>query len=117
MNTQTTIAISEARRRLFDIADEVQRPGRYYTFTDKGRPKTVMMSATEFESWAETLEVMQDFPDLKKDIDRVSKDIESGAYRDYPTLDEILAKPTSKKVVTKKYAIHRSPRAARRKRT
>lgn len=40
----------------------------YYTLTDKGRPKAVVMSAEEFESWAETLEVMRDFPNLDKDI-------------------------------------------------
>ncbi|MFA4831461.1 MAG: type II toxin-antitoxin system Phd/YefM family antitoxin [Patescibacteria group bacterium] len=89
MNTRNTLPISEARKRIFDLAKEVQKPGVYYTLTEKGRPKAVMMSAEEFESWVETLEVMKDFPDLKKDIEEAERDYKKG---DYITLDEYLAK-------------------------
>ena len=90
MSTKTTIPISEARKRIFDLAKEVQKPGIYYIFTEKGRPKAVLISAEEFESWVETLEVMADFPDLKKDIDDFKKDYKSGRYKTYATLEEIL---------------------------
>jgi len=89
---KNTISISEARSRLFNIAEKVQTPGVYFTFTDKGRPKTVIMSADEYESIIETLEVVRDFPDLDKTIAKVDKDIKSGAYLNYPILDDILAK-------------------------
>lgn len=89
---KNTISISEARSKLFTIAQKVQTPGVYFTFTDKGRPKTVIMSADEYESIIETLEVMRDFPNLDKTIAKVDKDIKSGAYLRYPTLDDILAK-------------------------
>lgn len=89
---QTTISISEARKRIFDIAEEVQTPGIHYTFTEKGRPKVVMMSAEEFESWQETLEVMQDFPDLKKDIEEAEQDLKSGRYKGYVLLEDLLRK-------------------------
>ena len=88
---KNTISISEARSRLFNIAEKVQTPGVYFTFTDKGRPKTVIMSADEYESIIETLEVVRDFPDLDKTITKVDKDIKSGAYLNYPILDDILA--------------------------
>lgn len=92
MDTKTTLPISEARKKIFDIAEDVQKPNKYYTLTEKGRPKAVIMSAEEFESWLETLEVTKDFPDLEKDIAQVAKDIKTGAYKKYTSLEKLLAK-------------------------
>ena len=89
MDTKTTLPISEARKKIFKIADEVQKQGVHYTITEKGRPKIVIMSAEEFESWQETLEVQKMFPDLEKDIKKARGDYKRG---DYITLEEILKK-------------------------
>ncbi len=91
MDTKTTLPISEARKKIFKIADEVQKTGKYFTITEKGRPKAVIMSAEEFESWQETLEVEKMFPDLEKDIKKVDSDVKSGKYKKYPTLEEVLS--------------------------
>ena len=87
MNTQTCISISEARKRIFQISDEIQTPGNFYTLTEKGRPKVVLISAEEFESWQETLETMRDFPNLKKDIKKAEKEYKD---KNYATLEEYL---------------------------
>lgn len=92
MTVKTTISISEARKRLFEVAEEVQSPHTIFTFTDKGIPKVVMMSAENFESWAETLEVMADFPNLRKDIKETRKALEDGSYKKWKTFDEVLTK-------------------------
>jgi len=92
MDAKTTLSISEARKKIFKIAKMVQKPSTRYTLTDKGKPKAVVMSADEFESWQETLEVVKEFPDLEKDIKELEKDIKSGAYKKYTTLEDILAK-------------------------
>ncbi len=92
MNHKTTLSISEARKKIFEIAEDVQKPGVYYTFTEKGRPKAVLMSAEEFESLIETLEVVQMFPDLKKDIEETEQAFKSGEYKNWPTLEDILKK-------------------------
>lgn len=101
MNTKTTLSITEARKNLFDLAEKVQTPSTYYTFTEKGKPKAVLMSAVEFESWQETLEVMQDIPDLKKDIEKVARDLKNGQYEKYSTLEQLVkqeyARPRSTK--------------------
>lgn len=89
MSCKTTISITEARKKIFNIADEIQNPSVYYTLTERGKPKAVIMSAEEFESWQETMEVVREFPDLKKDIAEAEKDYQSG---NYTTLDKILAK-------------------------
>lgn len=92
MNTQTTISISEARKKIFDIAEDVQNPSVFYVLTEKGRPKAVILSAEEFESWVETLEVIRDFPDLSKDISEMESDLKSGRYKTYASFDDVLKK-------------------------
>ncbi len=92
MNSKTTIPITEARKRIFQIAKDVQKPNRRYTLTENGRPKAVILSAEEFESWQETLEVMRDFPDLKKDIKEAERDYKSGKYKNYITLEDLMIK-------------------------
>ncbi|MBU4348153.1 type II toxin-antitoxin system Phd/YefM family antitoxin [Patescibacteria group bacterium] len=92
MNIKTTLSITEARKQIFKIIEATQRPGNYYTLTEKGKPKAVVMSAEEFESWRETLEVMHNFPDLERDIKRVDRDVKSGVYKKYATLEEVMAK-------------------------
>lgn len=89
MNTNTTLSITEARRQIFDIAKDVNNSSGHYVLTEKGRPKAVIMSAVEFESWVETLEVARDFPDLAKDIAQAEREYKRG---DYITLEELLKK-------------------------
>lgn len=89
MNVKTTLSISEARKKIFDIAEDVQKPSTYYTLTEKGRPKAVLMSAEEFESWQETMEVMREFPDIEKDIKKAEAEFKKG---DYITLDDLMQK-------------------------
>ena len=105
-------------KKIFKIAEQVQKLATHYTLTEKGKPKAVMMSAEEFESWQETLEVMHDFPNLEKDIKELKNDVKSGAYKKYITLEEILAKkgfsPTNK--ITKKNDLPREIKARGRER-
>ncbi|MCR4285993.1 MAG: type II toxin-antitoxin system Phd/YefM family antitoxin [Candidatus Kaiserbacteria bacterium] len=99
MNIKTTISISEARKRLFEVAEEVQSPQTVFTFTEKGRPKVVMMSAENFESWAETLEVMSLFPQLKKDLRETKQAIKDKSYKKWATFESVF--PTTKTVKAK----------------
>ena len=79
MNAKTTISISEARRRIFDIAEEVQKPNKYYTFTENGKPKAVLMSAEEFDSLMEDLEMLED-PDLLRRIKESEEEFKRGEF-------------------------------------
>jgi len=92
MNSKTTISISEARKKIFEIAKDVQYPNNIYTLTENGIPKVVLMSADEFESRMETLEVAKDFPDLEKDIVKFEKDLKQNKEDDYVSLDEVIKK-------------------------
>lgn len=79
MNSKTTLSLTEARKRIFDIAEDVQRPGKYYTFTENGSPKAVLMSAEQFDSLMEDLELASD-PEFAKRMAAVEKELKNGDY-------------------------------------
>ena len=79
MNSKNTLSLTEARKNIFDIAEDVQKPGKYYTFTENGRPKAVLMSAEQFDSLMEDLELAND-PDFAKRMAAVEKEFERGEY-------------------------------------
>ncbi len=118
MNPKNTLSLTEARKKFFDIANEVQKPGVYYALTENGRPKAVILSYEEFDSLMETLEVYKDFPDLEKDLQEVASDIKSGEYKKYPTLEQVMKEYGY--VVAEKtkhpYAISNNIQAKRKKR-
>src|SRR3989344_8949524 len=89
MNIKYKIPISQARKEIFSIAEQVQRPGQHFTLTENGRPKIVVLSASEFESLVETVDVLRAFPDLEDEIEEAEKEYRDGNVK---TLDEILAK-------------------------
>lgn len=62
--------------------------------TENGYPKAVVMSAEEYESWAETLEVIQDFPSLSRDIEDAHKELAAGKLID---LADVIKNDVSRK--------------------
>jgi len=79
MDSKTTLSLTEARKRIFDIAEDVQKPGKFYTFTENGSPKAVLMSAEQFDSLMEDLELSAD-PNFAKRMAKVEKELERGDY-------------------------------------
>lgn len=86
MNTKNTLSISEARKKIFEIAKDVQKPSTYYTLTENGRPKVVLMSAEEFDSLREDLEILGN-PKIMEGIKQAEEELKRG---DYVTLDELM---------------------------
>lgn len=89
MDSKRTISISEARKRIFEIVEEVQTPDKVYTLTENGKPKAVVLSVQEYESLLETIQVLETFPDLDKDVAEAEKDYKLGKCI---TLDDMFAK-------------------------
>lgn len=89
MESKRTLPITEARKRIFEIIEEVQKPDTYYTLTEKGRPKAVILSVEEFESLWETIKTYEDFPDLTTDIEEAREEIRRG---EYVMLEDLLAR-------------------------
>lgn len=89
MNSKTTLPISEARKRIFQIAEAVQKPGTRFIFTEKGIPKTVLISAEEYDSLMETMEILSDSKALSK-IKKVEHEFEKGKYVSWDKAKEFL---------------------------
>lgn len=49
MQIETMLPITEARKRIFYIAERVQRSDVFYTLTQRGKPKAVILSAKKYE--------------------------------------------------------------------
>lgn len=79
MTIKNTLSISEARKKIFKIAEETQKPGNYYTFTENGRPKVVLMSAEEFDSLMETMEILSE-PKIMANIEKAEEEYKKGEY-------------------------------------
>ena len=119
MDQTTTISITEARKRLFQIAKEVQIPGRSYTLTEKGKPKVIIISFEEYDSLKETIEVLTEFPDLKKDMEETEKAIKTGEYKNWTTLEDLLGREgfIFHDKSSNKYEVSSSAKTKGRKRT
>ena len=102
----TTYTVSEARENLYELVKDVSRGLKTYEIRVRGsRNSVVLINKAELESWQETLEVMKDFPDLKKDIRSAERDYARGRYT---TLDTFLMrKNIHAPRGTKKYAVSR----------
>lgn len=55
-----TVPFTEARSRLTELLDEVNKRHEHVVITRNGRPAGVMLSSEEYEALAETLEVLED---------------------------------------------------------
>jgi prevent-host-death family protein len=113
------ISITEARKRFFDIADEVQKPNNFYILTEHGKPKAVILSAEEYESMMETMEVERIFPDLDKDVAETEYAFKTGEHKKWPTLEDLekdwgFAAADKPK---KKYGVHDGNKTKRKKKS
>jgi antitoxin YefM len=83
----TTVPLSEAKARLSEIADEVDRTHERVHVTRNGRDYVVLMSAEDLASLEATLELLQDEASVA-DLRQAEADILEG---DVTTLDEMEA--------------------------
>jgi antitoxin YefM len=83
----TTIPLSDARARLSELVDEAVRTHERVEITRNGRRAAVLMSADDFDSLQETLDILAD-PEAMRDIEEGRRDIREG--RVY-TLEEVTA--------------------------
>lgn len=53
MKTKNTISVTQARKEIFTITQQVQRGGGHFTLTERGVPKAVLLSLESFEKLLE----------------------------------------------------------------
>lgn len=76
-NLAAVLPASDARANFYKILDEVNDKLRQFTITLRGKTQAVIMSAEEFASWQETLEIVGN-PSLKKSIKTGLSEINRG---------------------------------------
>lgn len=69
----TTIPANEARSNFYRLLNKVGEELQQFTITLRGKARAVVMSAEEFASWQETLEVMSD----KKLVQSINRGLRS----------------------------------------
>ena len=50
MNMKGIIPLTEARKNLFQISEDVQKGDNYYILTSNGKAKAAILSAEDFDS-------------------------------------------------------------------
>jgi antitoxin YefM len=81
------LPLSEAKARLFEIADEVARTHERVLITNNGRGYIVLMSVADLESIEATMELLAD-PEAQRRVAASEREISSG---DTLTPDEVRA--------------------------
>ena len=115
MDAKHTISTSEARKRIFEITKDVQAAHRVYTLTENGKPKAVILSAEEYESLVETLDVLRTYPEILEEGKEIDAAIRSGEWKKWDRYEP--AKVSRALSVAekgkKKYGIHsrKSPKS------
>ncbi|MBI3485929.1 type II toxin-antitoxin system Phd/YefM family antitoxin [Candidatus Daviesbacteria bacterium] len=73
------IAISDARAKLPDLVNRVNKNLDRVVITVNGQPKAVLLSAEELESLEETAEILA-IPSIKEDIKKSQKQFANGEF-------------------------------------
>lgn len=74
------VPFTEARARLSELLDEVERQHEHLVITRNGRPTAVVLSAEEYEALEEALEILQDEETLEA-LREAEEDIRAGRVR------------------------------------
>ena len=72
-----TVSATDARAKLYDLLEEVEKLSKRVIITSHGKTKAVLVNADELESLEETLEVLRD-KDAMASIEKSKKDIKAG---------------------------------------
>ena len=92
MTVSDHVPLADAKNRLSEVVERIEREHGRVVITKHGRPAAVMLSVDDLESLEETLEILSD-PALLRSVRRAQREARSGkAVR--LTRDEALARTT-----------------------
>ena len=82
------VPFTDARANLSELLDLVEREQEHVVITRKGKPVAIVMSADEWESWEETIDILSD-PEAMEALRESEEDVKAGRLVD---LDDVLRK-------------------------
>ncbi len=71
------LPLAEAKAKLSQLVNDVQRTDEEITITRNGRAAAVLIGFDEFESWKETLEITSN-PELMRELQKNVSDLKRG---------------------------------------
>jgi prevent-host-death family protein len=81
------LSVSEAKMKLSELIERVNRSGEAIMITRNGRPGAILVSPDEFEGWRETIAIRSD-PAFMEEIKAGLKALREGNAKLY-TLEEL----------------------------
>lgn len=90
----STLSLSDAKARLSEIADEVDRTHERVLITKNGREYVVLISVEDLESIEATLELLAD-PAAQRRLRKAERDVAAGRGVDADTLREAIERRSS----------------------
>jgi len=85
INMTKTLTVTKARENLTSLVEKADKRLDEFIITVNGVPAAVLISASEYESWKETMDILSD-PGALKAIKRGEEDIKNGKF---VTLEEL----------------------------
>lgn len=73
------MSITDARAKLPNLIDRVDKNLERVTITVKGQPKAVIVSSEELESLEETAEILST-PNIKRELEKSRKQFKKGEF-------------------------------------
>ena len=89
-----TLPLSDAKARLSEIADEVDRTHQRVQITKNGRSYVVLISAEDLESMEATLELLSD-PEAMERVRQAQADLSAGKGSTGEEMDDLMARRRS----------------------
>ena len=77
MTSGDHVALADAKNRLSEVVERLEREHGRVVITKHGRPAAVMLSVEDLDSLEETLEILSD-PALVRDIRKSQREVQAG---------------------------------------
>lgn len=74
------ISVSKAKQKLLELARRSEEPGESFILIKDGEPISALLPFDEYESLLETLDILEDDPDILAKLKRAKKEMEKGKY-------------------------------------
>lgn len=74
------ISVSKAKQRLLELARRSHDFGESFILLKDGEPMSAMLPFDEYESLLETLDILEDDPDILAKLRRAEKEIKRGKF-------------------------------------
>lgn len=74
------ISITEAKNKLPELTRRIQRLGESFVIVKDSQPVSALIPFDEYESFLETLDILETEPDIAKKLKKAESEIKAGKY-------------------------------------